>query len=94
MLDIEGTVAPISFVYEVMFPYAKKKLGAYLEQNWESAELQAEVLQVQAEVSCLMHFMLRAAVSQLHCNDRPTFACQCLTCYMNVLRRPTCHFIS
>lgn len=51
VLDIEGTVAPISFVYDVMFPYAKKKLRCYLEKNWDSAELRDEVKQLQAEVS-------------------------------------------
>lgn len=55
VLDIEGTVAPISFVYDVLFPYAKKHLTAYLEKRWDSPELQAELRQLQAEVSsCLV----------------------------------------
>ena len=29
--DIEGTVAPISFVAEVLFPYAKARLRSHLE---------------------------------------------------------------
>ncbi|KAA6421349.1 MAG: putative bifunctional methylthioribulose-1-phosphate dehydratase enolase-phosphatase E1 1-like [Trebouxia sp. A1-2] len=49
VLDIEGTLAPISFVYDVMFPYAKKKLQSYLEKNWDTAELRSEVQQLQAE---------------------------------------------
>ena len=53
VLDIEGTVAPISFVYEVMFPYAKKQLTAYLQNHWESHELEAELQQLQAAVSPL-----------------------------------------
>ena len=55
VLDIEGTVAPISYVYEVMFPYAKKQLGAYLQKHWQSHELQAELQQLQAAVSSLRH---------------------------------------
>ena len=51
VLDIEGTVAPISFVYDVMFPYAKKKLRSYLEKNWDTAEMQHEDQELQAEVS-------------------------------------------
>ena len=51
VLDIEGTVAPVSFVYDVMFPYAKKKLQSYLEKNWDTAEMRSEVQQLQAEVS-------------------------------------------
>ncbi len=50
VLDIEGTVAPISFVYDIMFPYAKKKLQSYLEKNWDTAEMRSEVQQLRAEV--------------------------------------------
>ena len=31
LLDIEGTTSSISFVYDVMFPYARRELEAYLE---------------------------------------------------------------
>ncbi len=31
LLDIEGTTAPISFVHEVLFPYAKKRLDSFLK---------------------------------------------------------------
>ncbi|KXZ48768.1 hypothetical protein GPECTOR_25g352 [Gonium pectorale] len=43
VLDIEGTVAPISFVADVMFPYARKHCRAFLESSFESAETQADV---------------------------------------------------
>lgn len=33
IFDIEGTVAPISFVHEVLFPYSKKKLLSYLQTH-------------------------------------------------------------
>lgn len=33
LFDIEGTVAPISFVHEVLFPYSRKKLGDYLKEH-------------------------------------------------------------
>jgi len=32
LLDIEGTTTPISFVYEVLFPYARRHLREYLEE--------------------------------------------------------------
>ena len=51
VLDIEGTVAPISFVHNTMFPYIEKKLRSYLEKNWESADMRDIVTQLQAEVS-------------------------------------------
>jgi len=33
LLDIEGTTTPISFVYDVLFPYARRHLDRYLAAN-------------------------------------------------------------
>lgn len=33
MLDVEGTTSPISFVYETLFPYARKRLGSFLREH-------------------------------------------------------------
>ena len=33
LLDVEGTVAPVAFVYEHLFPYARAHFRAFLEQN-------------------------------------------------------------
>ena len=33
LLDIEGTTTPIPFVYEVLFPYARRHLRRYVEQH-------------------------------------------------------------
>jgi enolase-phosphatase E1 len=33
LLDIEGTTTPISFVYDVLFPFARKHLADYLSQT-------------------------------------------------------------
>ena len=33
LLDIEGTTTPIRFVYEVLFPYARRHLRRYVEQH-------------------------------------------------------------
>ena len=38
LLDIEGTTTPIRFVYEVLFPYARRHLRRYVEQHAASAE--------------------------------------------------------
>ncbi|TPX10801.1 uncharacterized protein E0L32_008190 [Thyridium curvatum] len=38
MLDIEGTVCPISFVKDVLFPYALDALPGTLESKWDSPE--------------------------------------------------------
>jgi enolase-phosphatase E1 len=38
LLDVEGTVAPIAFVYEQLFPYARKHFEEFLWQNEKEAE--------------------------------------------------------
>jgi enolase-phosphatase E1 len=43
LLDIEGTTTPIAFVYDVLFPYARRHLRAHLHSAKSSAEL-AEVV--------------------------------------------------
>ncbi|KAL6753260.1 HAD-like domain-containing protein [Haematococcus lacustris] len=43
VLDIEGTVAPISFVKEVMFPYAQAHTRAFLEASYASSETQEDI---------------------------------------------------
>ena len=34
LLDIEGTTCPVSFVSEVLFPFAKQELSNYIKQHW------------------------------------------------------------
>jgi len=48
LLDIEGTTSPISFVYDVLFPYARKHMAEYLAQHASSVALQPD-LQLLAE---------------------------------------------
>ena len=43
VLDIEGTTTPISFVFNILFPYARQHLSDYLSANRESPELQSIV---------------------------------------------------
>ena len=35
LLDIEGTTCPVSFVSDVLFPFAKQELSHYIKQNWD-----------------------------------------------------------
>lgn len=35
LLDIEGTIAPIAFVHDVLFPFARRRLRHFLQQNWD-----------------------------------------------------------
>ncbi len=47
LLDVEGTVAPLSLVTEQLFPYARKRLEPYLRMQvrepWIDAELAADL---------------------------------------------------
>lgn len=43
VLDIEGTVAPISFVADVMFPYAREHARAFLSSSFDTTETQADI---------------------------------------------------
>ena len=40
LLDIEGTISDVRFVYDVMFPYAKKHLERFLVENWDAILVQ------------------------------------------------------
>ena len=39
LLDIEGTTTPMSFVYDVLFPYARERLAGYLRAHISEDEL-------------------------------------------------------
>ena len=43
MLDIEGTTTPISFVTDVLFPYARNNVGRHLSATYASAETQDDI---------------------------------------------------
>jgi enolase-phosphatase E1 len=40
LIDIEGTTSSISFVRDVLFPYARKRLPAFVETHGETPEVQ------------------------------------------------------
>ena len=43
VLDIEGTVAPISFVTETLFPYARARAAQHLAATYDTEETQADL---------------------------------------------------
>lgn len=51
VLDIEGTIASISYVTDVLFPYARQRLRSHLESTYECADTQEDLalLKQQAE---------------------------------------------
>jgi enolase-phosphatase E1 len=46
LLDIEGTTCPVSFVAEVLFPYAKQQLPVFLADQAENQIVQELLIQV------------------------------------------------
>jgi enolase-phosphatase E1 len=49
LLDVEGTVAPISFVYQQLFPYARAHFADFLEQNQSNPAVAADLTLLAAE---------------------------------------------
>jgi enolase-phosphatase E1 len=49
LLDIEGTVTPISFVHEILFPYARERVNNYLSQHLQQPEVQADIQKLREE---------------------------------------------
>ena len=49
LLDIEGTTTPIDFVHKTLFPYAKERVGKYVEMRF--GELSNEIAQLIDESS-------------------------------------------
>ena len=43
LFDIEGTTTPISFVKDVLFPYAADHVNEFLESSWESSATKDDV---------------------------------------------------
>lgn len=54
VLDIEGTTTPISFVTDVLFPYARNNVGRHLDATYDSAETQQDIKLLRAQVSNLL----------------------------------------
>ncbi|ARB45819.1 acireductone synthase [Alloalcanivorax xenomutans] len=49
LTDIEGTTSSISFVKEVLFPYADREMEAFLRTHWERPAVAECVAQARAE---------------------------------------------
>lgn len=50
VLDIEGTTTPISFVTDVLFPYARDSVGKHLLLTYETAETQDDIKLLRSQV--------------------------------------------
>jgi enolase-phosphatase E1 len=49
LLDIEGTTTPVDFVYRTLFPFARERAQAFLEERWADPDVRADVARLRAE---------------------------------------------
>ncbi|MBL8187334.1 MAG: acireductone synthase [Acidobacteria bacterium] len=49
LLDIEGTTTPIDFVYQVLFPFARRRVEDYLNTHWSAEDVQLDVARLREE---------------------------------------------
>jgi enolase-phosphatase E1 len=64
LLDIEGTICPVAFVHQVMFPFARERLPAYLRASADEPRVRTQLDQV-AEEAALDHEDLPAILETL-----------------------------
>lgn len=50
VLDIEGTTTPISFVSDVLFPYARNNVGRHFSATYDTAETQDDIKLLRSQV--------------------------------------------
>ncbi len=51
LLDIEGTVSDVRFVYEIMFPFAKRHMKSFLESHHNLPDVRAAIEQVSRDAN-------------------------------------------
>ena len=82
VLDIEGTTTPISFVTDVLFPYARVNVGRHLSSTYDTEETQDDIKLLRAQVrphfvfliygvsdtllKLLRHFLLSGSLSSVN----------------------------
>jgi enolase-phosphatase E1 len=49
LLDVEGTVTPVSFVHDVLFPYARERIAGWMRVYADDPEIQAAVVALRRE---------------------------------------------
>ncbi len=55
LLDIEGTISPIHFVKQVLFPYASQALPEFVREHADDPQVQACLQQAAADMTLTVH---------------------------------------
>ncbi|XP_048607686.1 probable bifunctional methylthioribulose-1-phosphate dehydratase/enolase-phosphatase E1 [Brassica napus] len=69
VLDIEGTTTPITFVTDVLFPYARENVGKHLSLTYDSAETQEDIKLLRAQVEEDLRQGVTGAVPVPHADE-------------------------
>uniref|UniRef100_A0A8W7PWF3 Acireductone synthase n=1 Tax=Anopheles coluzzii TaxID=1518534 RepID=A0A8W7PWF3_ANOCL len=79
--DIEGTTRDIRFVHQVLFPYARERLAAFVRAQAADAEVAEALTALRAEIaqSDADHEQLIAALYRFMDEDRKSTALKALT---------------
>lgn len=64
VLDIEGTVAPISFVTETLFPYARARVKDHLTDTFNTPETQADIELLRQQVIIILFLILKKGITR------------------------------
>lgn len=57
VLDIEGTTTPITFVTDVLFPYARDNVRKHLSSTYDSDETKDDIKLLRAQVRSVFHII-------------------------------------
>lgn len=49
LLDVEGTTSAVAYVYDVMFPFAHRRLESYVATHWDAPQMQQVRQQVASD---------------------------------------------
>jgi enolase-phosphatase E1 len=63
LTDIEGTTTSISFVFDVLFPYARKHIAGFVRANVDKSVVQKELNEINREVG--QQLSVEQAIAQL-----------------------------
>jgi hypothetical protein len=74
VLDIEGTTTPITFVADVLFPYARDNVGRHLSATYDTAETKDDINLLRTQV----RFIIRSfGMLVIHMSYQIDFAFYC-----------------
>jgi len=59
LLDIEGTTTPIDFVHQTLFPFARRRMAEFVEENFSSLTDEIKSLKIEHEEDYAEEFYLK-----------------------------------